>query len=469
MKRRTFVKNVAAATGAFYIVPNYVLGGKHTPPSDTLYVAAIGVGGRGESVVNEHYNTGKVKFVALCDVDQNRAAKTFEKFDKAKKYKDYRTVYDKHLKDIDAILVGTPDHMHAAISIPFMKAKKHAYVEKPLTHNIAEARLMAKIAAENGIVTQMGNQGSSSDGIRTAQEWLDAGVIGKVYRVDCWTNRPVWPQGLKNINDAQPIPTTLDWDLWLGTAANRPYNEAYLPFKWRGFWDFGTGALGDMGCHILETPFKALHLGHPYEAEASCTTVWSGDFVEANYDQACPPSSIVRLKFKSEVHGDVALNWYDGGIMPDIPDELLENETIGDDGGGSIFYGEKGIMITDTYSGNPRLLKKYSENIVLPAPTLQRVTNGHAGNFVEGCLTGSATSSPFSYAGPLTETVLMGNLAIRSFQHKTLKEGKKPGDWAPYAYPGRKKLLWDGDAMKVTNFELANEWVHGTYRKGWEI
>src|SRR5690554_3671253 len=241
MKRRNFIKNAAAASSALYIVPSHVLGGNHIPPSDTLYVAAFGVGGRGSGVINNLDQTKQVKFVSLCDVDQARAAATFKKFPKAKQYKDFRKVYDKELKDIDAIMVATPDHTHATIALPFMREKKHAYVEKPLTHNIYEARLMTQVAKEQGIVTQMGNQGASSDDSRIAREWVESGVLGKVHTIDCWTNRPVWPQGVPKPSEKHRIPKELDWDLWLGPAAMRDYNEAYLPFKWRGFWDFGTG------------------------------------------------------------------------------------------------------------------------------------------------------------------------------------------------------------------------------------
>ena len=470
MKRRSFIKKTAAASAAFTIVPSFVLGGKHVPPSDTLYMAAIGVGGRGAGVVNELFKSGKVKFVALCDVDQQRAEGTYKQHAKAKIYKDYRAVYDNHLQEIDAFAVATPDHTHAVISLPFMKANKHAYVEKPLTHNIYEARLMAATAKSQGIVTQMGNQGASGDGIRLAQEWIDAGIIGKVHTVDCWTNRPVWPQGFKKIKEGQPVPNTLDWDLWLGPAEMRPYNASYLPFKWRGWWDFGTGAMGDMGCHIMETPFKTLGLKFPYEAEASCTTIWSGDFVEADYAEACPPSSVVRLKFKTTDHGEVSLNWYDGGIMPDLPAELGDDQAPGGGGGGSIFYGTDGIMITDTYSRNPRLLPAERMLDFTPPPkSIKRVETDHAGEFVDACLNGIPTSSPFSYGGPLTEAVLMGNLAIRAFQYKVLKEGKKPGDWAPYDYPGRRTIDWDGEQMKVTNYDHANSWVKRDYRSGWSL
>ncbi|WP_299533958.1 Gfo/Idh/MocA family oxidoreductase [Ulvibacterium sp.] len=468
MQRRKFIKNVAASSAAFSIVPNHVLGKTHVPPSDTLYIGAFGVGGRGSGVIRGLDETKKVKFVALCDVDDRRAADTYKKYPKAKRYKDFRKVYDQHLNEIDAIMVATPDHTHAPIALPFMKAKKHAYVEKPLTHNINEARMMTNVAKENGIVTQMGNQGASSDGSREAKEWIQSGIIGKVYKVDCWTNRPVWPQGVPIPKGKDSIPKGLDWDLWLGPAAMRDYNDSYLPFKWRGWWDFGTGALGDMGCHIMETPFGVLDLGYPSEAEASCTTNWVGDFVEADYSQSCPASSIVRLKFHTEEHGDIALNWYDGGLKPDLPDELGEGETIGDGGGGSVFYGTRGILVADTYSRNARLLpSKNMELFNAPKPYLKRIegdTGGHQRNFVEGCLNGVETSSDFKKSGPLTEAVLMGNLAIRAFQ---LKEKRSNG--RGFNYPGRRKILWDGNNMKVTNWDKANEWVKGSYRKGWEI
>lgn len=468
MKRRKFIKNTAASSAAFSIVPSYVLGKEHVPPSDTLYVAAFGVGGRGSGVMNGLDNTGKVKYVALCDVDERRAKRTFNKHKDVARYKDFRKVYDNHLADMDAVMVATPDHTHATIALPFMKAKKHAYVEKPLTHNISEARLMTQVAKENGIVTQMGNQGASSDGSREAKEWIESGVIGTIEKVDCWTNRPVWPQGIPVPKESQPVPEGLDWDLWLGPAKMRDYNDAYLPFKWRGWWDFGTGALGDMGCHIMETPFGVLNLGYPTEAEASCTTNWVGDFIEADYSDSCPASSIVRLKFNTPEHGDIALNWYDGGIMPDLPDELKDEEKIGDTGGGTVFYGTKGILVCDVYSRNARLLP--SEMMTLlnpPKPYLERIegdTGGHQRNWVEGCLNGSKTSSDFSRSGPLTEAVLMGNLAIKAFQYK-----ERNANGRGFKYPGRRKILWDGPNMKVTNYDKANEWVKGNYRKGWEL
>lgn len=472
MRRRAFLKNAAASSAAFTIVPSYVLGKGKTPPSDTLYVAAFGVGGRGESVMMGLDQTMKVKYVALCDVDDRMAASAFNRYPGVARYKDFRTVFDKHLKDMDAIMVATPDHTHAAIALPFMREKKHAYVEKPLTHNIREARLLTRVAREMGIVTQMGNQGASSDDSRKAREWVEAGVIGTVERVDCWTNRPVWPQGVPVPQGADPIPPELDWDLWLGPAAMRDYNNNYLPFNWRGWWDFGTGALGDMGCHIMETPFSVLDLGYPEEAEASCTTAWTGPFALADYSAGCPASSVVRLKFETPAHGTLSLNWYDGGILPDLPDELKDGETIGGSGGGTIFYGTKGILVCDVYSRNARLLPSEMMGLLNPPaaryPRVPGDTGGHQANWVEGCLNGTPTSSDFSKAGPLTEAVLMGNLAIRSFQYRESTVNPENGR-ASFEFPGRKKIQWDGANMKVTNFDKANDWVHGSYREGWEV
>ena len=471
MDRRSFIKKSAAAAAGISIIPAHVLGGAlHTAPSDTVYMAGIGVGGRGLGVLKGLRNTGQVKFVALADVSDKQGAKAYELEPGAKRYRDFRRIYDKHLGELDAIFCATPDHTHAVTSLPFMRAGKHAFVEKPLTHTIVEARMMAKVAKEQGLVTQMGDVGASSDGIRTAQEIIESGMIGAVNKVDCWTNRPVWPQGLQPPTEAEAVPDYLDWDLWLGPAAARDYNSRYLPFKWRGFWDFGTGALGDMGCHIMETPYRAMGLGYPTSAEASCTTMWAGDFIEADYQGVCPPSAVVRLTFEHTAYGTVKLNWYDGGLMPERPALLPKDDMPGNWDGGSVFYGSKGILVTDTYSRNPRIYMEDGSQPSLPNKTLIRVagdTEGHIANFVDGILGKVETSSPFSSSGPLTEAVLMGNLAIKAYQEKHLKPGKKTTDWAPYEYPGRTRLNWDGANMKITNYEAANRWVGKDYREGW--
>lgn len=463
MKRRSFIKNVGKATVAFSIVPSFVLGKTHTPPSDMLYLACFGVGGRGSSVVNDLVNTGKVRIVSLCDVDDKRAAKTINAFPKAQYHKNFRTVYDKHLNQIDAIMVATPDHTHAAIALPFMRAKKHAYVEKPLTHNIYEARLMAHTAAKEGIVTQMGNQGVSGGGASIVKQWIDQGAIGKVINVDCWTNRPVWPQGFSKGPKEEPVPETLDWNQWLGPASYRPFSASYLPFKWRSYWDFGTGALGDMGCHIVETPFNALHLNYPLAAEASCSTFWVDDFVRAKSSVSFPASATVKMEFELEKHGKIQLNWFDGGILPNHPKGLDLNESLGAFGGGTIIYGKKGIIIADVYSSNPRLfVKKKSKGIVVLKREKQMTTTAvksHALDFVDACIAGGTTKSDFTSAGKLTEIVLMGNLAVYNVQQQ-----QKEWDESP-----PRKLHWDGKNMKVLNRPDLDIIIKREYRKGWNL
>ncbi len=466
------MKTGSLAMAGFTIVPRHVLGGKgFTAPSDKLNIAGVGVGGRGQGVLSGLYNEGKENIVALCDVDDRRAADTYNTYSKANRYKDFRKMLEKEGKNIDAVAIATPDHTHAVIAMAAMQMGKHVYVEKPLTHNIYETRLLTETAKKNKLVTQMGNQGSSGDGVRQITEWIQAGIIGDVTRVHCWTNRPIWPQGVPTPTEKQPIPKELDWDLWLGPAAMRSYNEAYLPFKWRGWWDFGTGALGDMGCHIIDPPFKALQLGYPVAVEASVSQVYSGDFVLADYPNSCPPSSKVHFEFPAR-NGmpAVELIWYDGGIMPKRPIELKPGEAFGNSDGGCLFEGTRGKLMCDVYGRNPRLLPLSSmEYFKQPEPTLERVPEGHQQNFVKAIKEGTPTSSDFSYSGPLTETVLMGNLAIRSYNYKVLKPGKKPGDWDPYDFPGRTRLEWDGKNMKITNFDIANQFVKREYRKGWEL
>ncbi|MGZ5287246.1 MAG: Gfo/Idh/MocA family protein, partial [Flavisolibacter sp.] len=258
--RRSFIRNTALATAGFFIVPRHVLGRGYTAPSDRLLVAGIGVGGKGESDIMSFYKSGKADIAFLCDVDDRRAANSIKNFPKAKYYKDWREMLEKESKNFDAVSVSTPDHNHAVQALAAMQMGKHVYVQKPLTHDIYEARILTQAAQRYKVVTQMGNQGASGDGVRQLMEWYNKGVIGDVHTVYCWTNRPVWPQGIPWPAGKAPIPKELDWDLWLGTAPYRDYVDKLVPFNWRGWWDYGTGALGDMGCHIIEPAFRVLNL-----------------------------------------------------------------------------------------------------------------------------------------------------------------------------------------------------------------
>lgn len=474
MKRRKFVKNSVLAASAFSIVPASVIGkpGRRAP-SDKLNIAMVGSGGRGEALWGAVNKSGLGNIVALVDVDSQRAANAYKANPKAKRFKDFRKL-EEIQDEFDAFMVATPDNTHAVIGMALMDLGKHAYIEKPLAHDIYEVRMLTEKAAEKKLVTQMGNHGSSGEGIRQICEWIWGDVIGPVTEVFCWTNRPVWPQGKPAPKGAKAIPDSLDWNLWLGPAAYTHYSPEYSHFKWRGWWDFGTGALGDMGCHIVDPAFKALKLGYPSEVVSSNTTTWVGDFVEADYSKSCPPSSITQLKFPArEGMPAVKMHWHDGGLMPSFPEGIDANTKIGNWDGGVLFVGSKGMLSAGCYGVDPVLhFPNNDKPSNLPKPYLKRVENGtqgHQAQWVKACMEGGETSSPFSYAGPLSETVLMGNLGIRSYQLKQLQEGKTATSWAPYDYPGRKKLLWDGENMRVTNFDPANEFVKRNYRDGWSL
>lgn len=468
--RRDFIKTSAIAAAAFMIVPRHVLGGPgFLAPSDRLLVAGIGVGGKGESDLNMFYKSGKADIAFLCDVDDRRAANSRKAFPKAKYYKDWREMLDKEHKHFDAVSVSTPDHNHAIQALAAMQLGKHVYVQKPLTHDIYEARILTAAAKKYKIVTQMGNQGASNDGPRQMKEWYEAGLIGDVHTVYAWTNRPVWPQGIPWPDTKAEIPKELDWNLWLGTAPEKDYVNKLVPFNWRGWWDYGTGALGDMGCHLIEAPFSVLNLKYAKEVEASVGSVYVDEFKRGYFPESCPPSSHVTLKFPKtdKTQGDVTLHWMDGGIQPERPEELEANETFGDGGNGTLFIGTKGKMMSETYSANPKLLPLSRNKDINVAPKYARVAegaNGHYKQWVEAAIAGygkQEVSSPFEIAGPLTEALLMANLAIRSFDIQKTVNGKT-------SYPGRyTKMLWDNDNMKVTNFDEANQFVKREYRKGW--
>jgi predicted dehydrogenase len=471
--RRNFLKTSAIATAAFMIVPRHVLGGPgFLAPSDRLIVAGVGVGGKGQSDIAMFAKSGKADIGFLCDVHDSRAATSVKAFPKAKYYRDWREMYDKEHKSFDAVSVSTPDHNHAVQALAAMQLGKHVYVQKPLSHDIFEARALTAAASQYKVVTQMGNQGASNNGPRQMKEWYEAGLIGDVHTVYAWTDRPVWPQGIPWSANKAEVPSDLDWDLWLGTAPYKDYVNKLVPFNWRGWWDYGTGALGDMGCHLLEAPFSVLNLKYASEVEASVGSVYIDEFKRGYFPDSCPPSSHVTLKFPktNKTKGDVIVHWMDGGIQPERPAELQANETFGDGGNGTLFIGTKGKMMSSTYSADPRLLPLSKNADIKVKEKYARVkdqADGHYAQWVEAAIAGYGKhelSSPFDIAGPLTEALLMANLAIRGADvQRKAADGK-------ITYPGRyAKLLWDNNAMKVTNFDEVNQFVKREYRKGWTL
>jgi predicted dehydrogenase len=466
ISRRTFLGQAGTAAAAFTIVPRFVLGGKgHIAPSDTVYIAGIGVGGKGESDLTGFAANPNARIAFLCDVDDRQMAESRKNFPAAKIYKDFRVMLDKEAKGIDAVSVSTPDHTHAVAAMAAMQRKKHVYVQKPLTYTIHEARMLTEAAKKYQVVTQMGNQYASADNVRRAKEMVDAGLIGDVTSVKTWTNRPVWPQGIPTPKGKFDVPKELDWDLWLGPAPLIDYNPAYHPFNWRGWWPFGTGALGDMACHIMDAPFRILPIDYPTEVECSTTTAWSDFFKEADYADSCPASSIIHLKFpRKDGKGDIQFTWMDGGLLPQRPAELLPDENLGDNDGGYILEGTKGKLMGN-YNLSPVLLPSSRMKETLPPQTIPRIAGKEAGHYtqwVEACMKGYGKmqlSSPFEYAGPMTEAILMGNLALRAYAMKD-SNGK---------HIGRKKLLWDAKNMRITNFEGANQFVKREYRAGWSL
>lgn len=476
LSRRKFLQTAGLGVAAFTILPRYVLGGPgYVAPSDTLYIGGIGVGGKGYSDLTGFTQNPKAIVSVLCDVDDRRAAKAVELFPKAKYYKDYRVMLDKEHKHLDAVSVSSPDHMHAVQAIAAMELRKHVYVQKPLTHDIYEARRLKEAAKKYRVVTQMGNQGASGEGVRQMREWYNAGIIGDAHTVYCWTDRPVWPQGIPWPSAKAEIPAELDWDLWLGTAPSKNYIDKLVPFNWRGWWDYGTGALGDMACHLIEAPFRVLGLSYPDAVECSVGSVFVDEFKRGYFPESCPPSSHVIMNFPgTNGKGNIKLHWMDGGIQPERPEELGADEVFGDGGNGVLIIGTKGKMMCSTYGRNPRLLPTSKTAEVNLPQTIARVpegeTHGHYTQWVDACLAGYGKvelSSDFELAGTLTEIVLMGNLAIRSFD---IREPKPDGKPDQFNYPGRYiKLLWDGPNMKITNFDPANQFVKRDYREGYKL
>ena len=429
--RRKFLKTGAAALAGITIAPSSILGMSHghVSPTDKLNLAAVGIGGMGHANINNVKGTENI--VALCDVDWKYAKGVFDEFPKAKKYWDYRKMYDEMGKSIDGVIIATADHTHAIITADAMTMGKHVYCQKPLTHSVYESRLLTRLAASTGVVTQMGNQGASGEGTDLVCEWIWNGEIGEVTKVECATDRPIWPQGLNAPEKADRIPNTLNWDLFTGPAKLNPYNNVYHPWNWRGWWDYGTGALGDMACHILHQPFRALKLGYPTKVEGSSTLLLSACAPQAQHVKMIFPA---RDNMPKVALPEVEVHWYDGGMMPERPKGFPEGKQLMGPGGGlTIFHGTKDTLICGCYGEQPFLLSGRVPN----APKVcRRVKCSHEMDWVRACKESASNrvmpKSDFSEAGPMNEMVAMGVLAIRL-------QGLN------------KTLEWDGANMRFTN------------------
>lgn len=480
--RRKFLKSSAIVGSSFFIVPRHVLGKGYLAPSDRLNLAAIGSGGKGFGDIKNAYDNGANQVVALCDIDSNAAKKARAEFPEATYFKDFRVMLDRLGKDIDAVTISTPDHVHGVAAMSAISLGHHVYVQKPLTHNIYEARKLTEAARQFKVVTQMGNQGASHPGQVLMKQWFDDGLIGEVHTVEVWTNRPVWPQGIQVPTEKKELPSHLskeDWDLYIGPAKYVDFHPLYYHFKWRGWWNFGTGALGDMGCHIMDVPFRILELDYPTGVEASVGAIYKRDWNPEYVPEGCPPSSRVQIDFPASRKNNKAVKmiWSDGGIKPFHPEVIPADHDLGGEASsnGILLIGDKGVITCDVYGINPRLYRKGEEVVSMPEdfdggnPYVDLPELGHHKAWTEACKAGydskehQSLTSSFDYAGPLTETVLMGNLAIRSYN--LAKEKENGGR----DYYGRTKLLWDGQNMKVTNLEDANQFVGREYREGWNL
>ena len=439
ISRRSFVGGVAATTAAFAVVPRHVLGGpRHVPPSEKLNIAGIGVGGQGASDIA---SLASENIVALCDVDEARARNTFERHPKAKKYTDFRKMLEEQDKDIDAVVVATPDHTHAVATMAAIKMGKHVYCEKPLAHSVYEIRKVTEAAKEAKVATQMGNHGQASEGARVLQELIMDGAIGHVREIHGWSKRSgfITPRGVPRPQDTPAVPKTLNWDLWLGPARYRPYHHAYLPFRWRGWWDFGTGVLGDLACHNFSTIFKALKLRHPTWIEACSTNDMAIGEISK---ESAPLGSIVRYHFAAtNDRPSVEMTWWDGGMLPRRPDELEpERKMEGRDG--MLYIGEKGKIMDHRLIPESKM-EEYGK----PPKVLPR-SPGHHREWVNACKGGEPAGSNFvDHAGLLAEVVLLGTAAIRT----------------------QGRLYWDPENMRFTNNDQANQYLRSPYREGWSL
>jgi len=487
LNRRKFIGTMATATAGFTILPSSVIGGMgKIMPSDKLNIAGVGIGGVGATNVK---NCATQNIVALCDVDWKYASGTFNKYPKARVYKDYRQMYDEMGDSIDAVIVATPDHTHAIITTAAMRMGKHVYVQKPLTHSVYESRVLKDLANETRVATQMGNQGNSGEGIRQACEWIWDGAIGEVTEVHAWTNRPIWPQGLERPKETPSTPPTLAWDLFIGPAKWRPYHPAYTPWNWRAWWDFGTGALGDMACHIVDPACMALKLGNPTTLYGSSTQVntQSAPYAEMVHYDFPDRGKIGKIKLPP-----LKLTWYDGGLLPPRPEELKDGQIMGDRNGGVLFIGTKGKLMTGCYGRNPILLPEELDNdYTRPEPTMRIIedamSGGHEQDWIRACKENPnnrvETRSNFNYSGPLNELVVMGNLAVRlqdlnrklQWDDKKMRITNINSEDEIRVVTSDKFNVVDGHPHFDTQYETINakaaaeEYIKRTYRKGWDL
>ena len=435
MSRRSFLKaGAAAAAGLAMASPKDLLAA--TPSAATaapaaktgkLKILGVGIGGRGSSDLRALESED---IIGLCDVDWKYADPVFKRYPNAKKYKDYRVMFDEMLDQADAVVIATADHTHAVIAAQAIAAGKHVYCEKPLTHSVYETRLLTKLAKKYNVATQMGNQGASGEGVRRTCALIWSGAIGEVTKVEAFTDRPIWPQGLNRPTEVHKIPKTLDWDNFIGPANYRPYNSIYHPWNFRGWWDFGTGALGDMACHILQPVVKALNLKYPTRVQGSSTLLLS---------DCCPSAQVVKYVFPARDNmpkvgmPEVEVWWYDGGLKPTRPAGLPEGVELNDEGGCVIFHGTKDTLICGCYGVRPYLVS--GRNPEVPE-VLRKIETSHQMDWVRACKEDPSvrvkTASDFSEAGPLNEMVVMGVLAVRL---QSLN----------------RELEWDGENMRFTN------------------
>jgi len=439
ISRRRFVGDVAAGA-AFTIVPRHVLGRGFTAPSDKLNIACIGCGGKGRSDID---GVAAENIYALCDVDWKLALDAFQHFPKAKRYRDYREMLDKDGKNIDAVTVSIPDHSHAAAGLLALKLGKHAFVQKPLARTLGEVRALEQAARTAKVATQMGNQGHTHEGTRLIREWVEAGAIGTVREVHFWTNRPWWPQGIERPLEEFYVPDSLDWNLWLGPAAERPYNPAYAPFKWRGWWDFGTGSLGDMACHIMDAAFWTLDLGYPVRIVPESTP---------RFTETAPATSRITYTFPAKgSRPELQVVWQDGALYPARPLEVAEDAVWPpDDGGGQLWIGSSGKLVAGTYADDPTLLDaaKMADVTAHPVPQKYPRSKGVYDEWITACKGGPRAGSAFdTYSGPFTEMVLLGCLAVRL---------------------GR-ALDIDPATGAVQNVTVPPEFIRPVYRQGWSL